>query len=314
MKKNFDFKLILKALKAIGILVFIYILSQLSFSEVAATLKTVQPEFLAMYILSYFLFFALRMERWRLLQRYFSGTGDFWASWKLNTESLVLGFVTPGKVGDIIKVFLLKEYFGVPRTRGLIIYVYERGLDVLMLVAMALLCLSTLVGWESNQFVVTGLVVFLVLFFCKNAILNQIKAWIPFAEQLKVPLAVELQFLFYSCLIFAVQYLQIYLLSRAMNFDVGFFTMASIYAVSTLVALAPVTVMGLGLREGAFVVLLREHRVTAESATLFSLLDAIVFTAVFIILLNLINHFLLRKTDARLKQQMLQAKLDAGPQ
>jgi uncharacterized membrane protein YbhN (UPF0104 family) len=72
----------------------------------------------------------------------------------------------------------------------------------------------------------------------------------------------------------------VYLTARAVSVDVPFDVVAVVLALVVLITLLPISIAGLGLREGAFVVLLAPLGIGTTDATLVSVLVTTVLTVV----------------------------------
>ena len=72
--------------------------------------------------------------------------------------------VTPGKVGEVLKSFLLRETHGVPMARTAPIVVAERVTDLIALVALALGGVGVLGGGQRLLYVAAGLVALFLVF------------------------------------------------------------------------------------------------------------------------------------------------------
>jgi Lysylphosphatidylglycerol synthase TM region len=72
-------------------------------------------------------------------------------------------------------------------------------------------------------------------------------------------------------------YLAAWLVARAISVDLPFSVLGTVFAPVLILATAPVSIGGFGVREGSFVFLLAYAGVGASDATLFSLLSATAF-------------------------------------
>ena len=72
----------------------------------------------------------------------------------------------------------------------------------------------------------------------------------------------------------------VYLMARAISVDLPFAVVAVVLALVVLITLLPISIAGLGVREGAFVVLLAPLGISATDATLLSVLVTSVLTLV----------------------------------
>ncbi|MCC7634078.1 lysylphosphatidylglycerol synthase transmembrane domain-containing protein [Stenotrophomonas rhizophila] len=109
--------------------------------------------------------FALRYQRWRSA---LSVQGHARLPWLAGLRAYLAGFaftVSPGKAGELLRI----RYFGrlqVPSRTVLSTFIYERGLDLLVITALGLGAASLIPAFGTLVGVVTGLLVVLCLAMC----------------------------------------------------------------------------------------------------------------------------------------------------
>lgn len=295
-KKVSSVKQLLQVLKLIGVGLFIYILTLLDWTKVLSMLTHLDIVFGLLYILSWFVFYALRIMRWHLIQKSYSPDIGYKNNLIINIESAFLGYVTPGKFGEIIKIFLMKEYFGIPKKDGLTIYIYDRVQDMLFLGLFGFLGGFFVLHFPFNGFMYTFLAIFIIFYGIKHKLLNYLSRFYGEIDTLFFDIRLEIQLFVLNNIIFLFFFINVYCLAKGLGIHIGFIELSSVVAVGAIVALIPISISGIGIREGLFVVLLSTFGVNKEEAVALSFLDNIVFAAVFIFILHLFNKFLLNKS------------------
>jgi hypothetical protein len=89
---------------------------------------------------------------------------------------------------------------------------------------------------------------------------------------------------------------RMYFLAKAMNLNIEYSFIVALVSISAIATIIPISIGGLGVREGVFVFLLASIGISKEKAVLLSLLDNVVFLAIFIVFLHLCSklYFSLR--------------------
>lgn len=288
-------KQVLQAFKLIGVGVFIYILTILDWTKVLRMVTHLDVLFGLLYVLSWFVFYALRIARWHLIQKRYSPDIGYKNNLIINIESAFLGYVTPGKFGEIIKIFLMNEYFQIPKKDGLTIYIYDRVQDMLFLGLFAFLGGYFVLNFPFNGFMYAFLAVFLIFYGVKHKILNFLSRFYGEIDTLFFDIRLEAQLFILNNIIFLLFFVNVYFLAKGLGVHIGFIELSSVVALGAIVSLIPISISGIGIREGLFVVLLSTFGVSKEEAVALSFLDNIIFAALFIFMLHLFNKFVLNK-------------------
>jgi len=288
-------KYILGFAKLIGIFLFIYIISTLEYGRVADTFFGLNIGYIISYAVCWFVFYFLRIARWHSIQKKYTPDIGYKNNLIINIESLYLAYVTPGKFGEIIKIFLMKEYFGIQKKDGLTVYVYDRAQDMLMLGLFAFFGGIFVLQYEFNIYIYGLIALFVLIYALKHIILNKLSRFYGEIDTLTFDGWLEARLFVLNLVIFLFFFLQVYLLAKAFGISIGFIELSSVVALGAVVALLPISVSGLGVREGVFVVLLAKYGVGKEEAVMLSLFDNIVFGALFIGVLHLLNVMVFKK-------------------
>jgi hypothetical protein len=209
----------------------------------------------------------LKVVRWRELLH---GRGYRFAlgrSYAAVLSSLYLGMLTPGRVGDVIRVQSVKREIQVPYAEGLAVTVMDRFCDLYVLAAVvALGTVHFATALDSNLVYVSWGAVAIAtlapsLFLFKgpaellgralgrlsdrwhtslSALLEALRSLIGKAVMVAIPL---------TAVSFAINYLQGWLIARAIGIELSFVDVASLLATTSLLGLMPISVSGVGVRE-----------------------------------------------------------------
>jgi len=208
-----------------------------------------------------------KVVRWREL---LSGRGYHYPlgrSYAAVLSSLYLGMLTPGRVGDVLRVQYVKREIDVPYAEGLAVTVMDRFCDLYVLAAVvALGTVHFATALDSNLVYVSWVSVAIAalapsLFLFKgpadllgrvlgrlsarwhtslSSLLTALRALIRKALFVAIPL---------TAASFAINYLQGWLIAQAMGIELSFVDVASLLATTSLLGLMPISVSGVGVRE-----------------------------------------------------------------
>jgi len=187
-------------------------------------------------------------------------------------SSLLVGFLTPGRVGEMAKVFTLKYECGVPLARGMSSVVLDRVFDLYLLLALGALgfmrysILGTLLSWRALALL--ALLFLIPLFFLHAPTVRRLGGWaarLPLfdkraaqieekAGQFADGLAVFNTPRVLICVLLTVAsyfiyFVQCLMCARALNFTTPYFDMVFLMAATNLMTFIPISISGLGTRE-----------------------------------------------------------------
>lgn len=243
---------------------------------------------------------AFKVQRWRVLLAA-SGVGySFANAWTAFNAAAYIGLLTPGRVGDVLRVKYLVRDAGVSNADGLASVVSDRIWDVYVLLAFVAFGVARfsaeLAGdlasltWAAMVLMALLPLLLLVPGISDRALdalwkrvgsrLGEPSAMQRFLHSLRVQLkrgfVVALPLTLVS---FGVVYLQGWLVALAMGIDLAFIDVVALLALASLLALLPVSVSGVGVRELLFAVIFPVLGFEAEVGVSFGLM---IFVVVFI--------------------------------
>lgn len=288
---------IINFFKIIGILLLGYILYSLDYNLVLHSFENLNYFFILLYVVVYFIYFSIKTYKWFFIHNHITKRKMTYKMALYTTiETQYLGFVTPGKVGDVLKLFILKEKFGIKKSNSFLSYTCDRFQDLFFMSMFAIIGITFFIDMDSYKSILYFLLFFLSLVYVfRVKLLSLVSEKLISINKENFTIAYNIKLILINLSIFLFYGLQVFFLAKALNIDIQFHIIAFIAAISSIIALVPITVMGLGLREGSFIYLLSAYSVSKESAVILSLLDNIVFYLIFIALLHIFNIFYLKK-------------------
>ncbi|MFO0611386.1 MAG: lysylphosphatidylglycerol synthase transmembrane domain-containing protein [Polyangiaceae bacterium] len=217
--------------------------------------------------------------------------------------SLYLGMLTPGRVGDVVRVQYLRHEANVPYAEGLASIVLDRLMDLYVLAGFVSIAVAhygtklderlRVVSWVM---VGATLVLPVVLFIpgLAERVLRVVyrrmskeasdSGWPRFLEGVRsAARGALLPCLLLTVAAFAVGYVQGYLAARAMGLELSLYECTCLIAVQSFMGLLPISVSGVGVREAFYAAVFPAIGFSAEQGTAFGLL---VFFVVYVALVG----------------------------
>jgi hypothetical protein len=225
--------------------------------------------------------------------------------------SLYVGMITPGRVGDVLRVQYLHHDAGVRYAEGLATVATDRIYDLVVLagfVVVALVRFSSVLGgqlayvaWTATALSVLAPLALLVPGVAERALallwkvvptsllakgrdaeqadprdlfLTSVRTQARYASSRAIPLTVGA---------FAINYLQGWMLARAVGMNISIADVTSLLAVASLLGLLPISVSGVGVRELFFAIVFPSLGLRADQGVTFGLL---VFAALYLVVLG----------------------------
>ncbi len=105
--------LINRFIRLAGPLLFLLILSRIDLGRTVEMLRTVRPQFLLAAAILYPLLILLKSGRWHLLLWQQGVSYGFVPAFAVYNSALAAGYVTPGRLGELVKALYLRKDEGV---------------------------------------------------------------------------------------------------------------------------------------------------------------------------------------------------------
>lgn len=279
-----------------------FILLRLDLKKIVNIISQINLFYFFLAFLLIFLSFLIKIYRWNYIQKVQGMHYKFRDSFAMNMSSYVIGMITPGQLGEMGKFMYLKKD-GHPATKAIMSVVLDRVFDVVLLVFWGLVGLVLFFGPSREiiwLFVLVLAASILIVFFVKNKplrdrFLKLIAPIIPkkyrnslqslpetIAKEVKKLTAVNYTFIIsLSAISWVFFFFQANFLIKAINVNnIPFIYVALAATLARFISLIPISILGLGTREGTLLVLLTPYHVLPESVVSFSLLMAIIMLMV----------------------------------
>ena len=155
-----------KYLPLIGIGIFVYLLFKLNISNIFKEVSNADVRFLLIALFFVFISFFTSTLKWFIIARKQKINVPFYEAFKINVISGFYGFVTPSRLGSIIRVEYLKRFNKNRLGKGISNYIIEKILDVsslFLLVLISSFVLRDMLSITYFHYALAGLLI--VLFF-----------------------------------------------------------------------------------------------------------------------------------------------------
>lgn len=305
-------KILKRMLPFIGIAIFVYILIRLDITVVFKELINANPFYLFIAILFIVIFLIFQTLKWFMIARKQEIKIPFKEAFKINIIANFYGFITPSKIGSVIRADYLRKYTD-NIGKGFSNFVIDKVLDLSSIFLMAILF-----GFAFRDkfkiiplhyiIIVFIIIILISLFFynkkrSKSVLRVVYRRFLPKRMQENAKLTFDSfyeglpkkTFFIWVFLINIITWFCIYIttyfigLSLGINLSIIYFL--AIMPIATVVAQIPITINGLGTREATMISLFGLFGVSAIKVFSMSLLNILIAE----ILLAVIAIFLIFK-------------------
>ena len=296
--KKIDLKKISKFHPIIGIILFVYIIIDIGIEDIADAFVQIPIQYYLLAALPVIPRVLLYSFKWQYICRKQKMDFSYWYLTKIFLISVFYGNVTPGGIGWHIKIFYLRKKSNASIEKCLTNSLLDSATGFIVGLFLALIGTIVLIDRVPGLFpIILGFFIFEVILFVvliKKHIGGRlfnifIKFIIPKKYRERLDKSIEsiyediprVRDLFFPFLIEAAIWIltgvQTYIIAQAFSIDIPFFTIIFISIIASIViGLLPISIGGLGVREGTFVVLLASYGVPKEIAVVISLSGFIV--------------------------------------
>jgi len=296
----------------IGIGIFIYLLVKLNIISIINEILRADIFFIFLAFLIAGVLFFFQTLKWFFIARKQKIEINFSSAFRINLISNFYGFVTPSKMGTIIRADYLKEYAG-NIGKGICNFTLDKILDTCSLFFMAIV-FSFIFG---KRFAFIPLVYLLVLFlffmFLTFIFIKKERAefflrffyrkFLPEKMKKKAKMSFEsfyedmpkkrwlLAAFLINIITWIVTYYVAFIIGISLGINLSFVYFLSIIPVGTIVALIPITINGLGTREATLIGLFGLFGVSPEKVFSMSVINIFIT----MIIPSIIASFLILK-------------------
>jgi len=260
-----------KILPIIGIGLFIYLLIKLDITKIFKEIANINGYYLLISLILIFIFFITQTLKWFVLARKQKIKIPFKDAFNINLISSFYGFVTPAKIGSIIRIDYIKKYGG-DTGKGLNNFIIDKIFDLtslfILVIGFGFIFYANLItkNYWILIFSLFGIIILFSFILYKKEISRPLLKFIhrvlvpkKLKERSKelfdsfykdMPSLGSLFFVFALNLInWIVDYVAIYFIALSLGIEIDYIPFLVIMIISTLVAQIPITINGLGTRE-----------------------------------------------------------------
>ena len=283
-----------KYIRLIGLFILILILLRIDFTKLFSTLLHVNIFYLFCAVLLNVPHLFFKSLRWNLLLKKQGIHYSLFQSYLVYMSALYIGYITPGRLGEFVKVLYLKSDKGISLSKGFSNVLLDRVFDLYILVILGFIgiwkfdILSQLSGTFliiSFIFAMLPLIIFnkqLAGKFFKLifnlTVVNNVKGKIEknFEDFYDgVSQLIDIRLIIpglLTCIAYAVLVCQAYILVLSIGQDINIITVSYLMAITSIVTFIPITVSGIGTRDSVLIYLFSILGLTQENALVFSFL------------------------------------------
>ncbi len=265
----------------VSLLIFLFLFRKANLSQSVQYLGDLRYSFLLLSIVLIVLGQFVRSHRLGIMVFGESARHELWQMMRVQMVSFLPGVVSPAKIGELTKVYMLQSESDVPIARGLACFVAERVLDVLLLGPVGLVGLYVffkaglrirLQPRAEHLIILVALAIALGLvaglLWARRRGISPVDLWRTVSPTRLVE-AAALTVIFWS-----IVCLEVWCFCKAALFNGPAWHVALAVPPALLSAMIPITFSGFGLREAAMIILLQRPPVGTnyEQALLVSLM------------------------------------------
>lgn len=293
-------KLPLWVMRGLGFILLIGLVRSVDLNELALVWQQADFIWLLMAVFLATLVMLPKVQRWRCLLKAQGILLPFIEAFVAYLGAYYIGIVTPGRVGEIVKVFYLQEKH-ISMGNALVSVIVDRMLDLSVLLLFSLIGASFITkftifselllwGWlivfvgAGGLFVLvrTRITKIIVLWLKKGLSMvagdhsSHLDDFILGLKQIAHG-PVVLTNLMLSVFSWLLVFCSCYLVANSLSIGVSFWYLSAAVAIGSVAALLPFSIAGIGLRDSAIVFALGLVNVSQKRALAFSVLYFIIF-------------------------------------
>ena len=129
--------MIRKLIRLLGPLLFLLILSRMDLGRMVEIIAAIRVDFLLAALFLYPCLILLKAWRWRILLSQQEINYGLAAAFLAYNSSLSVGYVTPGRLGELVKALYLRQDGGIPLGQALSSVIMDRLFDLYLLLMTA---------------------------------------------------------------------------------------------------------------------------------------------------------------------------------
>lgn len=314
-----------KLLPLIGIAIFCYLLLKVGIMNIVDSLKGIKISYVLIAVIFVPLLVMMQALKWYVIIKKQKIKMTYAEAIRIQFISLFYGFVTPARLGTLIKVAYLQKKtknFGKSTSSVVIERVFDL-IVVLILAAFGSLILIRTITKEmffNTAIWMFGLLLLVVLGFLFLISKNTGRKTFKFLYERLLPSNFKKKtrkdfngfynsmpkkrFLVWPFLLTIATWFVIYtpnfLIAKSLGVNIGYLTFIFLVSIATMIAQLPITISGLGVREAALVTMFGLFGIPAPKVMSFAILSSLII----IVSPSLIGFFFTLKESKLIKNKI----------
>lgn len=217
----------------------------------------------------------VKIYRWKYLCGAYGTDIPFMESGRIVLGSFFVAGITPAKIGDIVKAYIMKKRHALSVIDGVTCILYERVFELLLLFFVSLGLLY--VGLSAKNYIIIQLTTFILVFILiaylfsdrillwAQKLLMRTKIVAAGTEDLRIKKLSPVQALvvfFLTGLALGFEFIRLWLVVLAFGFDMNIIHLSIYFSVAVLVGLLSQIPIGVGVVEGSLALFLTDAGLT----------------------------------------------------
>jgi len=244
----------------------------------------------------------VKIYRWKYLCRLYGADVSYPDAAKTVIGSFFVAGITPAKVGDIIKAYIMKKRYSLPVMDGVSGILYERVFELILLFLVSLGVFY--VGMSAKNYIILQLATFIViliviayifsdrLLYLAQRFLIRTKILAAGCEDLRIRKlapknALEVSVL--TGLALGLEFIRLWLVALAFGFDMNIIHLSIFFSLAVLIGLLSQIPIGIGVVEGSLSVFLTDAGLPPFYAFAIVLVDRII-SMYYVMIIGLIYY------------------------
>lgn len=231
----------------------------------------------------------VKIYRWKYLCGAYGTDIPFGESGKIVLGSFFVSGITPAKIGDIIKAYIMKKRHGLSVIDGVSCILYERVFELLLLFFVSLGLFY--VGLSAKNYIILQLTTFILVFMLiaylfsdkillwAQGFLTRTNIVVTGGEDLRIKKLSPLQVLVVFCLTgfaLGLEFIRLWIVVMAFGFDMNIIHLSIFFSLAVLVGLLSQIPVGVGVVEGSLALFLTDAGLTPYYAFGIVLVDRVI--------------------------------------
>lgn len=286
------------SLRLVGVAVFLYIISSINFKLFLQEFFRINVVYLIFAFILMLAVVIIRSLRWRSILALLGIKIDRLLSIKLFWLGSYVGIATPGKIGEVIKIYFLKIK-GYSSLKSLLSIVADRATDIFVVILVGLLVaifylhvLVTYVIILGLVFVLLAIFIFLIFYyriilfgfvnkFFGSFLIQKFNYHKISLESLRFEIKnLKVKYfawvLFYLVLSWFLYFFSSYLIAQSLHIPISPLLVVVTVTAVTIVSFLPISIAGIGTRDITIIYIFSLINLSKESAIVFSLFILII--------------------------------------